>query len=148
MILDKNIRTTNYASFQSCDISNDGKSVIFIMKCGDSYQVALDYFLKWFSNPHYLLSNNKMVEWGNEEYNFHNKDISFVSCEPILSNTAIRIFLSNGAIYDVPWDTVLMTCEERYEHFGGLTEESKRIVEEFGPGQKKMKEKQGKRGRE
>ena len=54
-----------------------------------------------------------------------------VKCRRVLSRTAVRIYLSNETAYDVPWDTVLMACEKKYEHFGGLTRESKKIVNEW-----------------
>lgn len=130
-LLDKDVKISNYASFEKCDISSDGKTVNFIMTCGSSYFVPLGYFLKWFSCPHYLLSEGRLIEWGESEHKPDEDDILFATCERILSNTALRVSLSNGAVYDVSWDTVLMACEERYEYFGGLTNESRSIVKKW-----------------
>jgi hypothetical protein len=134
---DKNININNYGSFEKGVISKDGKSISFSMACGVNYRVSLDYFLKWFSNPHYTLVEGELLEWEQSKHKFAwNGSIAFAACERILSNTALRVSLSNGAIYDVPWDTVLMACEEKYEHFGGLTSESKQIVNEWYKAQK------------
>jgi len=43
----------------------------------------------------------------------------------------VRIYLSDGKQHDVPWDTVLMACEPRYEHFGGLTSHSKELTKRW-----------------
>ena len=133
---DKNININNYGSFEKGEISRDGKNISFSMACGVSYRVSLDYFLKWFANPHYTMVEGELLEWDKSKHKFAMNDIAFVACELILSNTALRVSLSNNAIYDVPWDTVLMACEERYEHFGGLTRESKEVVNEWHKAQR------------
>jgi hypothetical protein len=39
-----------------------------------------------------------------------------------------RLYLSDGRRIDVAWDTILMACEPRYEHYGGLTEVSRQLT--------------------
>jgi hypothetical protein len=100
------------------------------MACGDSYEVPLKYMLKWFAKPHYRYRNKNFEKWEN---NFQVSDSNriIVACESVLKNGAIRVILNDSSVYEVAWDTVLMACEERYEHFGGLTEESKKTVNEW-----------------
>ena len=46
----------------------------------------------------------------------------------------MRVYLDNGEIYDVAWDMILMACEPAYEHFGGLTEDSKEFISRWFEG--------------
>ena len=49
----------------------------------------------------------------------------------MIDGSIIRVYLSDGRVFEVPWDTVLMTCEPRYEHFGGLTKKSKAMINNY-----------------
>jgi hypothetical protein len=132
MIKDKDINYGNYANFKKCDFLMHGTIIKFTMACDICYKVPIEYFLKWFSDPHYILCNGELVQWDETKCNkkILNK-LVFISGEHILNNTAIRIYLNDNTVYDVSWDTVLMACERSYEHFGGLTNESKKIVNEW-----------------
>ena len=131
-ILDKNITANSYGTFKRCSLNNYGKQIMFTMVNGVCYNVPLDYFLQWFSMPHFVYQQNIWVKWNSSKHkSIINKNISIVKCRRVLSNTAIRVYLSNKTAYVVPWDTVLMACEKRYEHFGGLTKDSKRIVKKY-----------------
>lgn len=133
-ITDKDISFDNYATFKKCEIFNNGKRLKFTMACGISYEVSLDYLLKWFKTPHYLCKNGNILKWKiskKDDHRVRRKSITVVKFRRVLSRTAVRIYLSNETVYDVPWDTVLMACEKKYEHFGGLTKESKKIVNEW-----------------
>jgi hypothetical protein len=136
-ILDKDIYPKNYGSFKHCRIDNQGKTITFVMACGASYSVPLKYFLKWNTYPHYVLRKGRLRPWDGAPTPSHEGIVSFSRCRRTLSNTAVNVYLSNGSVYQVPWDTVLMACEEKYEHFGGLTEESKRIVTGWFAGHRK-----------
>ena len=61
-ITDKDISFDNYATFKKCEIFNNGKRLKFTMACGISYEVSLDYLLKWFKTPHYLCKNGKIFK--------------------------------------------------------------------------------------
>ena len=129
-IFDKDISFSNYATFKECRILDDGSAIRFIMDCGASYIVPLEYLLKWFSRPHYLYEDNKLKPWYNSKCK-DSKPVKIVKCCPILRNGAMKVFLNDNSVYVVAWDTVLMACEKNYEHFGGLTENSKRTVYEW-----------------
>ncbi|MCP4345663.1 MAG: hypothetical protein GY795_09060 [Desulfobacterales bacterium] len=85
--------------------------------------------LKWFSTPHYHYTDGELQEWKRDFR--RSEHVHIINCKPVLRNGAIRIFLNDNSVYDVAWDTVLMACEEKYEHFGGFTEESKKTVQEW-----------------
>lgn len=46
-------------------------------------------------------------------------------------NQVVRATFTDGTKGDIAWDTVLMACEPRYEHYGGLTEESTKLTESW-----------------
>ena len=127
-ILDKNIDSSNYASFKNCLITHNGRQLVFVFACGASYDVPLEYILKWFSKPHYMVLNGKIKSWDDTKNTPVSQKAKVLKCRKVLHRTAIRIYLSNNTAYDVFWDTVLMACEKTYQHFGGLTKESKEIV--------------------
>ena len=123
MIKDVDIDASNYASFKSCKIINDGKAVSFVYACDAKYDVDIAYFILWFEKPHYFIEQKPI--------DVLKKNLTFVSADLIVSKSAVKICLNNNAVYEVPWDTVLMGCEEKYEHFGGLTEESKDMTRKY-----------------
>jgi hypothetical protein len=123
IVKDKDINASNYACFKSCDIINSGKAIRFVFAGGATYNVDLSYFLLWFEKPHYFIKENPI--------DISNGMIAVINTDLILSKSAVKICLNNNAVYETPWDTVLMACEERYEHFGGLTEKSKEITNKY-----------------
>jgi len=129
-IKDEDITTDNYASITTCNILDSGTAISFTMPCGSTYQAPIEFFKQWFSEPHYLDKDGALVPYKkrNSLSEVRRANEKFVKCEHILNGLAVRVFLSGGAIYDVAWDVVLMACERRYEHFGGLTDESKKII--------------------
>jgi hypothetical protein len=131
-IFDKEITSKNFGTFRKCNLIASGKAIRFIMAGGASYDVPLDYFLTWNTEPHYIYRRNKWVRWDRTKHKSRGaKATAIAKCRPILLKTAVRVYLNNNTSYDVPWDTVLMACEKGYEHFGGLTNESKRITKRF-----------------
>ena len=129
-IKDNKIDFSNYANFKSCKIRDNGKSIRFIMVNGAQYDVPMEYFLSWFTSPHYRNVDNKLIDFDETMEHPDPKKSHFTNWEIILSATAVRIYL-DYYVYTVPWDTILMACEPRYEHFGGLTEESKANVRKW-----------------
>jgi hypothetical protein len=131
-ITNKIINSKYLGTFRQCKVIASGKAIRFIMAGGASYDVPLDYFLTWNTEPHYVHQHNKWVRWDSTKQKSQSgKAIVVSKCRLILLKTAVRVYLSNNTAYDVPWDTVLMACERGYEHFGGLTKESKRITKRF-----------------
>lgn len=127
IILDKYITRKNYGIFQKCIIAPSGKSINFIFANGQEYTVSLEYFLKWNRHPHVVYFKNKWINW-NASISIDNKNGLYKKWRRVISNSAVKIYLTNDTAYIIPWDTVLMACEPRYEYYGGLTKESKKIV--------------------
>jgi hypothetical protein len=130
-IFDKDITVLNYANFKHCLIRNHGKSITFTLACGAEYDVPIEYFLKWNNHPHYVIVGEELIEWEKSIKSPEEEMPIFSKWWKVLSDTAVRVCLSNDAVYEIPWDTVLMACEKRYEHFGGLTNESRLVVSEW-----------------
>lgn len=131
-ILDRHISFNNYDRFKGCSITDSGNIIRFTMANSVSYGVPVDYLVQWYSEPHYMYYEGKWIKWNSSKYKrINSTTVTFRKCRRILTNTAVRVYLSNNTAYDVPWDTVLMACEERYEHFGGLTDESRKMTREF-----------------
>ncbi len=129
-IFDKHISFKNFATFKQCQILANGRAIRVIFACGARYDIPVRYVLQWSPHPHYMLINGELKEW--EDGSPHpdvREDMLFVKCERIVWRTAIRVSLNNDTLYEIPWDTVLMACEPRYEHFGGWTTDSRKIVD-------------------
>ena len=118
-IFDKNINFENYATFKECEILGDRKGVKFIMANNISYDVPLSLLKKWFKEPHYYFEKNKMKNFNPKAHKTSNKE-KVLKVRRVLKNTALRIYLTDGAVYDVAWDVVLMACEPLYEHYRGV----------------------------
>ena len=128
-ILDRNITPANFGAFRAVAVINDGRVIRFIMAAGNRYDVSLGYFLTWYRKPHYSRKGTNWVDWrGSTSSRARRAKVKFTRARRVMAGRAARIYLSNRTAYLVPWDTVLMACEERYEHFGGLTSASKRVA--------------------
>jgi len=128
-ILDKNISFSNYATFKKCRISENGKEITFILANEASYQVPIEYFLQWSKHPHHVVKDGRSVKWREgRAVKKLRKNLKFVKWRRMLEGVVVRVYLSDSTAYDIPWDAVLMACEKKYEHFGGLTEKSKEIT--------------------
>jgi len=131
-IYDKNITDNNFGAFDKCSIINTGKAIKFNFAGGSSYCVPIEYFLSWYTEPHYIFKNGKWIEWNSLKHKIvGSKKTFFVKQKRIMSKHAVKVYLNNKTSYVVPWDTVLMSCEEMYEHFGGLTKTSIKITNQF-----------------
>lgn len=62
-ILDRYMHKTGYDSFAICKILDCGRSIRFQMRNGTNYDVPIDYFLKWYNNPHYVRVNGRWKEF-------------------------------------------------------------------------------------
>lgn len=137
-LYDKDITPSDYGTFQNCSIRAEGKVFRFEYACGARYDVPIDYFVQWYYEPHYIRRGSRWIEWQRSKHKDVKKGrrlrllfVRYRSLSGIWGIRAVKIFLNNGTAFLVPWDTVLMSCEKRYEHFGGLTKESRRIVNEY-----------------
>lgn len=131
-IFDKNISFENFATFRRCQIIHHGLAVRFVFTCGALYDIPIEYLLQWAPHPHYAFIKGELKNWEEVGRSFdYREGIMAVKCKRILSRTGVHIYFSDNAVYEIPWDTVLMACEPRYEHFGGLTDTSKNIVAEW-----------------
>lgn len=105
-IRDKNISLSNYATFNKCKIINNGAGIKFIYANNKNYCVPLKTIIKWFSFSRSVSKNKKIL-----------------SIRRICGKSIVRIYCDDKSSYDVAWDTVLMACESRYEHFGGMVKD-------------------------
>lgn len=128
-ILDKDITFDNYANFLSCTIDRSGKEVIFSFPVGAQYRVNVKQFLSWYTNPHSIIMEDGVLTGWPQGKEYHPKEgITFLKTELVIKGFAARIFMSDSTVYDVGWNIVLMTCEPRYQWYGGLSERIKNII--------------------
>jgi hypothetical protein len=131
-IIDKNITLDNYGAFIECVIRGDGKNIEFVMSGGTSYAVSLNYFLAWFKEPHYIYNSGRWIKPARTIKKTDRVRLQkFIKWRRIHAGRAVKVYLSDNTAYIVPWDTVLMACERSYEHFGGLTKESKKLARKY-----------------
>ncbi len=127
-IRDRNISPKDYGAFGKCSVLHKGRMIRFTMAGGTIYDVPLVYFLQWHDEPHYVYSKGRWVAYrGLAGQARIRLDAAFTKCRRVMGGRAVRVYLGKCA-YFVPWDTVLMACERDYEHFGGLTKESRRAT--------------------
>ncbi len=127
-IRDRNVSPRDYGAFGKCSILRGGKMIRFTMAGGAIYDVPVTYFRKWYDEPHYVYANSRWVEYrGSGRKGHESRATTFTKCRRVMGGRAVRVYIGNHAFF-VPWDTVLMACERNYEHFGGLTEESRQVT--------------------
>jgi hypothetical protein len=122
ILKDRELTRYGFGCFASSSIGDQGRAVVFRFPSGAEYKVPLEYLIRWFVMPEQDEENDTTLRFVRSRRR-----------DPHL----VRVFLSDGRRYDVAWDTVLMACEPRYEHFGGLTSYFKEIaprwLESHGP---------------
>ena len=91
--------------------------LVFAYPSGNCYRVPLDYLLRWYAEPP-----------PHQEGVMAGGDVRVIRSRKISGGHLVRIYLSDGRQLDIAWDVVLMACEPLYEHYGGLTQESKELT--------------------
>lgn len=116
LIKDRTMKSQGFSCFAASSVKEDGLVVEFLYPSGDRYRVSIDYLLQWcIASPHQGTVNAVADERA-------------IRSRKISEGHMVRVFMSDGRAFDVAWDVVLMACEPRYEHYGGLTQESKVLV--------------------
>jgi hypothetical protein len=119
-IMDRTLVKQGLGKFAHSSKSESGKSVLFTYPSGAKYTVPLEFILKWFKSLPGEGADSQVVREDNLPIVLRTRTIS--------DGHIVRVYLSNARQYDVVWDTVLMACEPLYEHYGGLTEQSRELT--------------------
>ena len=101
-----------FGKFSTASKADEGGAVVFQYPSGVRYKVPVEFIRAWFP-----------VEEKAEG------TATITRVRTISDGDLVRIYFSDKRNADVVWDTVLMACEPLYEHYGGLTEHSKRLTE-------------------
>jgi hypothetical protein len=109
---DRNVSRKGFGKFSTASRADDGGFVVFQYPSGARYKVPVEYIRTWFPV-------GEKTEW----------TATILRVRTISDGDLVRIYFSDQRKADVVWDTVLMACEPLYEHYGGLTEHSKRLAE-------------------
>jgi hypothetical protein len=115
-IYDQALHKQGFLGFSASSVVSGGKAIAFSYPSGMRYIVPLEYILSWFGGS----------GRGEEPY-------SAARSRRLSGGHLVRLYLSDGKHVDVAWDTVLMACEPLYEHYCGLTEESKALTKRWKP---------------
>ena len=112
---------TGLSRFQSVTSHGDRRIVRFQMRSGDTFDVPVPVILTWFDGyedeqPGAILREVSV------------DDLEMIDAACWVEGRIARVSLNDGRILDVPWDTLLMACEPRFEHYGGLTAASKKLT--------------------
>ena len=130
-VRDRLLHKEGFSCFAGSSIRHDGFTIVFSYPSGTQYEVPLAYMLTWFDGPHEV---TERVE--------SSGTLRIRRSRRISDNQLISVLLSDGRLYLVAYDTVLMACEPLYEYFGGLTDASKARTkawwDEHGPVKKRV----------
>jgi hypothetical protein len=118
-IKDRTLKKQGFDRFASSSKGANGSCISFRYPSGAKYKVPLEFVLAWFEDT----SDKKVEEFLHGPIVLRTRTFS--------GGHLARVYLSNGKQHDIAWDTVLMACEPRYEHYGGLTEQSRDLTREW-----------------
>ncbi len=139
-LTDSDIINLYWEVFNKCEILDNGSIIKFNLTCFKgkktlSYLVPIDYFLQWYGSkygPHYIYQNHRWIDFNINKHKIPStRNVNFLRFRRIMGSHAVKIYLSNKSAYVVPWDTVFMFCEKKYDQFGGWTKESKKITRKY-----------------
>jgi len=115
-LTDRGLVKEGFHRFAGSAKLDNGRSVFFTYPSGAKYKVPLEFVLQWF----------EPIARGNSEFT-----PCILKTRRMPDPHFVRLYLSDGSTKDVSWDTVLMACEPLYEHYGGLTEQSRELVRQW-----------------
>lgn len=115
-LLDRTLARQGFGNFARSSKVNGGRSVRFEYPSGARYDVPVEFLLDWFPREEAEKAAQSRVL----------PTVERVRTGP--EGDLVRVHLSDGKVLEVAWDTVLMACEPLYEHYGGLTEESRKLT--------------------
>lgn len=117
LIVDKRVARDGWTAFSRSGVGSGGRSVEVEYANGVRYIIPAQYIVRWGIRT--------------EGFKVPGKSARVVRVRRARKNQVVRVTFSDGSKGDMVWDTVLMACEPRYEHFGGLTKESKALTREW-----------------
>jgi hypothetical protein len=126
-ILDRTMARQGFGGFSRSAKSADGREVFLHYPSGAIYRLPLEYALTCCA-----------IYEGEEPrpISYRRTRLRVLRTRTFSDGHSVRLYLTDGSECDIAWDTVLMACEPRYEHYGGLTQESRLVVKrwsKFGP---------------
>lgn len=133
-ILDSNVVDEGWTVFKNASIEDEGTSMVFEFASGAVYRVPLKVLLGWYDGFRGTHNSDSDVKPDLDQ-----QPTAIVECmlDQETQFNAVRMALDNGEIYIIAWDVVLMSCEPRYQYFGGFNRASQESTaanfEMFGP---------------
>lgn len=121
-LTDARAHKLGFDRFESSSVARNGQSVTFAMRSGAKYEMPLQYLVETFGRDP---EDQGSISGASQEAS------RIVRSRRLKDSQAVRVVLNNGAVYTVPWDTVLMACEPRFKYFGGLTLKSQEMTERW-----------------
>jgi hypothetical protein len=114
--------------FTLAEPSPDGQALEIVLKSGAGYRVPLDYICAWFpAEPPAAGARPCAVTVAGAPDVRPSIRKATIATFP----TTLDLELSDGRSLTLVWETVLMACEPRYEHFGGESDESKELTKQY-----------------
>ncbi len=118
IIRDRTLGRQGFSQFTRSAVGTEGQSLYFEYPSGARYRVPLAYLLTWFEEPHEPRKKENSA------------DLRVATTRRFSDSQFVLVRLTDGRGYYVAADTVLMACEPRYEHFGGLTPMAQQATKE------------------
>lgn len=117
LIVDRRAGTEGWTTFSRASVGPEGRSVEVEYSNGVRYLIPAAYIVRWgiqgeSSKPPRTTARVLRVRRARR-------------------SQVVRVTFSDGTKGDMVWDTVLMACEPSYEHYGGLTKESRALTREW-----------------
>lgn len=116
-IVDKRAGKYGWTTFSRSSVGREGRSVEVEYSNGVRYLIPTAYIIRWGIQG--------------EASKPPRKTARVLRVRRARKNQVVRVTFTDGTKGDIAWDTVLMACEPRYEHYGGLTRESKALTREW-----------------
>lgn len=115
-LLDRTLVRQGFGKFARSSKIENGRSVRFEYPSGARYDIPVEFLVEWFPREEAAKAAQRRVLPTVERVRTASE------------GDLVRVHLSDGKVLEVAWDTVLMACEPLYEHYGGLTEESRKLT--------------------
>ncbi len=115
-ILDSTAEAQGFTDFSRSCVLDSGRKVLVCYRSEASYVISCEYLMKWFE-----------TEQVREDR--PGARLQIRKSRVISRGQQIRVWFHDGSIRDINWDSVLMACEPKYEHYGGFTVNSRQVTE-------------------
>lgn len=128
ILKDTAITPKNFGTYRKCRVDDMGRTLVFVMACGDIYRVPASEALKW---PALTRGTSTRGSSNGARSRRAASKCKPLRCRRINDNTCVRIYLDDGSSCDIGCRDLLTNYDERYEGYKGRRSSRSQLIRQL-----------------